>query len=238
MSKEEIFTSEQLLEWGLLKKVKRELTIDSYIKEIEYPSKEILKNIQELWLQEMGITSEEALKKWESNQGLKTKDWQKLLIRKWRWLQWCKKNLKDRIPSYYLKRKPQIDKVIYSLLRVKDQYLANELFLRIKNKENSFEEVASKYSEGPEKKTKGKLGPIALNKPHPLLSKLLQVSKEGQLWPPKELGEWWIVVRMEKLICTELTEDVEQKLLLELGEELLSKDLRLDPEPSNTTIKL
>ena len=43
---------------------------------------------------------------------------------------------------------------------------------------------------------------------------------------------------MEKLICTELTEDVEQKLLLELGEELLSKDLRLDPEPSNTTIKL
>ena len=127
------------------------------------------------------------------------------------------------MPSHYLRRKPQIDKVIYSLIRVKNQYLANELFLRIKNNENTFEEIASNYSEGAEKQNGGKVGPISLDKPHPLLSKLLQISKEGQLWPPKELGEWWIIVKFEKLLCTELNEEVKQKLLLELGEEDLAK---------------
>ena len=85
------------------------------------------------------------------------------------------------------------------------------------------------------------MGPISLDKPHPLLSKLLQISKEGQLWPPKELEEWWIIVKMEKLLCTELNEEVKHKLLLELGEEELTNtnlptnksNKKLDIKPNN-----
>ena len=223
MQSEEIFTSKQLSSWGMLNKVKRELLIDERIEKIKSPDKNTFNEIQKIWLQELGITSEEDLKKWEEKQNLTKQDWQGLLIRRWRWLEWCKENLSDKLPSHYLRRKPQIDKVIYSLIRVKNQYLANELFLRIKNNENTFEEIASNYSEGAEKQNGGKVGPISLDKPHPLLSKLLQISKEGQLWPPKELGEWWIIVKLEKLLCTELNEEVKQKLLLELGEEDLAK---------------
>ena len=233
MLKEEIFTSKQLSSWGILKKVKRELLIDKFIDSIKSPEKKVLEDIQKIWLKEIGISSEEELRNWEKKQGLSKKEWQGLLIRQWKWLEWCKENVSDQIPSHYLRRKPQLDKVIYSLLRVKDKYLANELFLRIKNNENSFNEICSKFSEGPEKKSGGRLGPIPLNKPHPLLAKLLQVSQPGQLWPPKELGEWWIVVRMEKLICTELTDDIKQKLLLELGEEVLLKDLNADLNNKN-----
>tara|TARA_Y200000002_G_C22680815_1_gene663989 strand:- start:1804 stop:2523 length:720 start_codon:yes stop_codon:yes gene_type:complete len=228
MLKEEIFTSKQLSSWGILKKVKRELLIDKFINSIKSPEKKVLEDIQKIWLKEIGISSEEELQNWEKKQGVSKNEWQGLLIRQWKWLEWCKENVSDKIPSHYLKRKPQLDKVIYSLLRVKDKYLANELFLRIKNNENSFKEISSEFSEGPEKKSGGRLGPIPLNKPHPLLAKLLQVSQPGQLWPPKELGEWWIVVRMEKLICTELTDNIKQKLLLELGEEVLLKDLNSD----------
>ena len=39
----------------------------------------------------------------------------------------------------------------YSIIRVKNQNLANELFLRIQEKEEKFEDVAYKYSEGVEK---------------------------------------------------------------------------------------
>ena len=223
MQNEEIFTSKQLSSWGMLSKVRRELLIDERIAKVKYPDKETFNDIQQIWLKESGINSEEDLRKWEHKQSLSQQDWQGLLIRRWRWLEWCKNNLSDKVPSHYLRRKSQIDKVTYSLIRVKDEYLANELFLRIKNRENTFEEIASKYSEGAEKQNGGKIGPISLDKPHPLLSRLLQVSNEGQLWPPKELGEWWIIVKMEKLLCTELNEEVRQKLLLELGEEELAK---------------
>ena len=80
------------------------------------------------------------------------------------------------------------------------------------------------------------MGPISLDKPHPLLSKLLQISKEGQLWPPKELEEWWIIVKMEKLLCTELNEEVKHKLLLELGEEELT-NTNLPTNKSNKSNK-
>ena len=105
----------------------------------------------------------------------------------------------------------------YSLLRVKDQHLANELHLRIKEGEASFEEIASEYSEGPERQQGGRLGPVPLSQPHPMLAKLLQVSTPGQLWPPKQLENWWIVVRLEELHCTELNDALKQRLLLELG---------------------
>ena len=39
-----------------------------------------------------------------------------------------------------------LDKVSYSLLRVNDELLANELFLRIKEGEATFADIASNYS--------------------------------------------------------------------------------------------
>ena len=157
MQREEIFTTEQLSSWGMLSKVKRELLIDQRIEKVKYPDKKTFNEIQQIWLQELGITNEEDLKKWEQKQNFTKKDWQGLLIRRWRWLEWCKENLSDKVVSHYLKRKPQLDKVIYSLIRVKNQYLANELFLRIKNREDTFEKIASQYSEELKSKMVGKL---------------------------------------------------------------------------------
>ena len=101
----------------MLNKVKRELLIDERIEKIKSPDKNTFNEIQKIWLQELGITSEEDLKKWEEKQNLTKQDWQGLLIRRWRWLEWCKENLSDKLPSHYLRRKPQIDKVIYSLIK-------------------------------------------------------------------------------------------------------------------------
>ena len=226
MASDEIFTYKQLSSWGLLPKAKREFLIDQQIRDIEPPSEEIFENIRRKWLNELGIKSEDQLKMWEEQQRISRREWPIILIRRWQWLKWCKENLEDKIPTHYLRRKADLDKVIYSLLRVKDEYLANELFLRLKNKENTFEEICKEYSEGPEKKTGGKIGPVSLSQAHPLLSKLLQVSNPKQLWPPKKLGDWWLVVRMEKLISTELTDELKERLIFELGEEFLIDSLK------------
>ena len=115
----------------------------------------------------------------------------------------------------------------YSLLRVRDKALATELYLRIKEGEATFEQVASEYSAGPERNSGGQLGPVPMQQPHPVLARLLQVSSPGQLWSPKQLENWWIVVRLNQLHTTELDSNTAQRLALELGEQHLEQILEL-----------
>jgi hypothetical protein len=71
----------------------------------------------------------------------------------------CKQFLIPQAKKRFLKRKDQLDLVCYSMIRVKSRSTANELYLRISENESTFEEIASDYSEGPEKNTKGNIGP-------------------------------------------------------------------------------
>lgn len=122
----------------------------------------------------------------------------------------------NKLKSYFLKRKGQLDKVIYSLLTIKDTEIAQELYFRIQAGEQSFSELAQAYSQGPEAQTGGINGPVELGSIHPNLARLLCVSQPGQLWSPVQFGEWQVIVRLEKLIAVQLDEPMRQRLLNEL----------------------
>ena len=223
------YSNDQLRRWGILKIAKKEALIDHFIKEVQKPNEELKKSIVENWLRKEGIKSNEALKKWQKYHELGQNEWEEYLIRNWRWERWCVLKFKSSVASYYLKRKDFLDNVSYSIIRVKNKHLANELFIRIKEKEARFSDLASKYSEGVEKRIGGFIGPVSMSTPHPVLARLLQVSQPGQVWPPKNINSWWVVVRLEKLHNTELNDTIAIKLSLELGEkhifELLNSSL-------------
>ena len=223
MLNNESISVERLKVWGLLKIVKREKIIDQLINSSEKSSEEkdmIFKN----WCKNLKINSQNDLINWQKNQGVSNEEWETLVLRRQLWLEWCNENFKDKVNSHYLRRKNQLDKVTYSLLRVRNLNLANELYLRIREKEASFEEIVLKFSEGPEKKYAGRIGPVSISQPHPLLSKLLQVSEIKQLWPPKQLDNWWIVVRLEENHHAKLNDELKSQLALELGEEYLKQN--------------
>jgi parvulin-like peptidyl-prolyl isomerase len=87
--------------------------------------------------------------------------------------------------------------VKYSLLRTRDLGLAQELYFRIHDDGIPFAELASVYAEGQEAETGGLIGPVELSVPNPQLAQLLAISQPGQLWPPKKIGDWFVVVRLE-----------------------------------------
>ncbi|RPF76726.1 MAG: peptidylprolyl isomerase [Synechococcus sp. TMED155] len=239
VSAAEVYNPQQLSHWGLLRQVRREALIDGCIKDVAPPEPETFKKLLEQWCSQLRIDSPEALQRWQQQQGLTPEQWQAFVARRWRWLNWCEAAFASKLNSHYLERKPQLDQVSYSLLRVSDAALANELYLRIKEAEVSFEDVAAEYSEGPEKAQGGRLGPVPLSQPHPMLAKLLQVSSPAQLWPPKQLESWWIVVRLEELHCAELTDELKQRLALELGdlhlEQLLNDPKAAQAVPASPT---
>ena len=228
------FTPEQLARWGLLHQVEREACIDQLLHEVRPPDANQLKTLQKQWLHAHGMPNQKALHGWLKQQGLNEKSWTERITRSWLWQQWCQEHFKDQITSYYLKRKPLLDHVSYSLLRVRENTLANELYLRIKEGESTFEQVASEYSVGPERKSGGQLGPVPMQQPHPVLARLLEISQPGQLWPPKPLDNWWIVVRLNQIHTTELDAKTAERLALELGEKHVEEILVLSKPITNS----
>jgi parvulin-like peptidyl-prolyl isomerase len=123
-----------------------------------------------------------------------------------------------KLKSYFLKRKASLDQVTYSLIRTQDQGLAHELYYRLKDDEQSFANLAQQFSEGAESKSGGRIGPVPLSQPHPAIRQLLVVSQSGQLWSPRRVDEWFVIIRLEHLELVQLNSAVEQYLLNELFE--------------------
>ena len=215
----------KIASWGLLRQIKAEEIIDQNISSVRLPNQDEFNNIVKRWCSFNGIKSEEALNFWKISNGLTGEKWEVFIVRKWQWAFWCINNFEDKISNYYLERKSYLDMIEYSIIRVKNQNLANELFLRINEKEENFEDIASKYSEGVEKNTNGHIGPVPLGNVHHLLSHLLQISEEGKICSPRMIDNWWVIVRKEKLLNTSLDDEIIQKLALELGGTFLNNSI-------------
>lgn len=148
--------------------------------------------------QQRGLESDEALAAYQASQGLHDDDlaWQMELPARLR--QHCQAHYRHKAEARFLQRKSELDRVVYSLLRVRDGLLARELYFRISAGEASFADLAARFAEGPEKTTNGIVGPVPLTQAHPVLAEKLRIATLGVLMEPFPLGEWWLVVRLER----------------------------------------
>lgn len=213
-----------LTSYKLLPQFFREIIIDSAIASIDCTAEEIASACQQ-FKQRHQIASETDLKARLARYGMLPDQLAALATRDLKIEKFKQANWGQKIESYFLTRKPQLDKVIYSLLRTKDVGLAEELYFRIQEGEQSFAECAQAYSQGPEALMGGMLGPIELGMVHPTVAHMLSISQKNQLLPPIRLEEWIVIVRLEKLLPAQLDESKRQQLLNELFEAWLSKQM-------------
>ena len=105
------------------------------------------------------------------------------------------------VEDAFLKQANTADQVVYSLLRVHDPGLARELWIRLEEREMSFPEAAAQFGQGPEARHLGVIGPLALRDIHPeLLRDQLRRLQPSEINPPMRLGDWFVLLRLEKLI--------------------------------------
>tara|TARA_B100001250_G_C19741608_1_gene763344 strand:- start:540 stop:1274 length:735 start_codon:yes stop_codon:yes gene_type:complete len=129
---------------------------------------------------------------------------------------YCKENFTNNVESHFISRKDSLDVIVYSLIRVRDFFKAQELYFRIQEKECSFGDIAEKYSEGIEKKTRGVIGPSTLDSAHPKLAEILRVLKPGETHPPIAIENTYIIVRLENYDAAHLDDYMRGKMLQEL----------------------
>ncbi len=214
-----------LSRYQLMPKFVRNIVLDQAIADTSCTEEERQTAIEE-FCQQHQLTSTQAREAWLLHQGMSIEQMEDLAVRpvlleKFKIATWGRK-----VDSYFMTRKTTLDQVVYSLIRTKDMGLAQEIYFRIQEGEQSFAELAREYSQGSEAQTGGLLGPVPLSQPHPAISKLLSVSKPGQLWSPRPLAEWFVIIRLEKLLPAQLDQSMRRRLLDELFETWLQEQIQ------------
>ena len=129
-------------------------------------------------MKNLGLIDDEKKEKWLKDNKLTWHSFAEIALRDTRIKEYSLLHFSHKLESHFLERKNELDIVIYSLIRTLDPYLAQELYLRVINNEEDFGNLATKYSEGMEKKTRGIVGPIPIQKSHPKLANFLQNLRE------------------------------------------------------------
>lgn len=209
-----------LVGYRMLPQLERELMIDQAIASIELTEAEPALALEQFHHKHQ-LTAPTERRAWLERYGLTDKQLAALAMREFRIEKFKQVTWGPRLESYFLSEKSQLDQALYSLIRTQELEIATELYFRIQAQEQSFAECASTYSQGPEARTGGLLGPVELSRLHPTLAKLLSMSQAGQLWPPTRLGDWFVIVRLEQLVSAQLDEPMQKHLLNRLFESWL-----------------
>lgn len=159
-----------------------------------------------LYCQSRQIDSKEKHDEWCFRHALKPDDLISEAIHLYRRKELENKILNDTGETLFLRYKDKLDRVLYSLLRVDDPLLCQELFYSIDSKEQTFSHIASQYSMGPEAKTQGLVGPVDLTTPHPEISARLRTAQAGHLIGPFKIDAWYAVLRLEYRFDSEYDE--------------------------------
>jgi parvulin-like peptidyl-prolyl isomerase len=200
----------------------RAWVLDQLVHAIPLPATEE-KALMAAFLERQGITADEQVPEWLARRGLAFEDLRILATQEQRLQRLRLRRWGGEVEVQFLRRKSELDQVVYSLLRVESEDLAAELHHQISEGEADFSRLAPLHSRGPERFSCGQIGPVSLAAGHETLVSRLRRGRPGQLFEPFQAGDSWVVLRLEQLLPAELNEAARSRMMGELFDEWLEQ---------------
>ena len=145
---------QQLKELNLMPIFLRRYYESKFIKDIK-AGKEEQVAFQQNFMNKEGIKNKDQLSNWLKVNSVSEQEMSRQLYVNLRLEKFKKEKFGDKIEDVFLKRKKNLDRVTYSLLRVKNRSTISELYIRLSEEEETFADLASNYSEGVEQVFQG-----------------------------------------------------------------------------------
>ena len=177
----------------------------------------------EAFMREQKLDGEESLESFLRLNLLRFEELEEQLIQPQRLQLYITEHHLPKAEARFLQRKNQLDRVVYSLLRLEDGGLARELYLQINEGESDFSVLAARYAEGPERTTRGVVGPVPMMQAHPQLAERLRAATPGVLMEPFRIEKWWLVVRLESYSPATLDDATALQMARELFDEAVEE---------------
>ncbi len=178
----------------------RELTIERAIAEVEYSDAELDQCCEALAKKPQYFNvAPEQIRRIAPRQ---------LKLQKFKLAAWG-----NLVEADFLNQQERYDQVLFSLIQTDNLEIIQELYFRLREGEADFAELATRYSQGPEARTNGLVGPLELHNLHQKLAQMLRISQPGQVSPPFRVDQWVVIVRLERYIPAQFDEALRQRLL-------------------------
>lgn len=204
-----------------------EMILDGAIADIECTPEEKNMAYQQFFNQmKIAPNDQQQLKGWLERNYMTLEQLDNRVLRGIKLDKFKEKTFSPQLESYYLRRKRELDRVIYSMIRTKNVGQAQELFFRIQDDGQDFAVLAKEFSQGPEAETGGVVGPVELTVPHPQIAQLLMTAQQGKVLAPVRIGEWVVILRLERYIPALLDMNTARRLMEELFNNWLNKEIQ------------
>jgi hypothetical protein len=213
-----------LQQYWMLPQLQRELIVDEALATVVCSQEEVF-GAYKAFYHKYQINSDADRAAWLERNHCTLSQFEHSVLRTIKLDRFKRETFNSKVDSYFLQRKSQLDRAIYSILRVKDFHLAQELFFRIQDGEATFSALAKQYSGGQEAETGGSIGPQELSIPHPILTQKLLSLKPGQLAPPLQVMDWFVVMRLDKYLPAQLDVAMQMRLIDELYDRWLQEKI-------------
>lgn len=207
---------------GLSLAVAQAWVLDELVQAIALPSDEE-KPLIRAFLEREGVKDDAGVAAWLERKRLSFDDLRIFATNQRRLQLFREQRWGEEAEVHFLARKPELDQVVYSLLRLADEGTASEMHHRIQDGEADFADLAPNHSSGQERHTRGLIGPVPLAAAHPALVSRLRIGRPGKMWPPFQVGDTWLVVRFEQLLPAQLNEPTRARMLEELFQKWYSE---------------
>ena len=229
-----------LIENNLFKSFTKSVLVSNMISQVEI-SDELKTEAFHNFMISNKIKNEFDLKKFLELSHITQSELENDVIKQAKIIEYAKKKYDNKANTRFLSRRKDLEMVVYSLIRIKSQDLAKELYFKIESEEESLEDLANKYSEGNEKYSRGIIGPVPITQGHPALADKLRVMQQGELSEPFLLDNWWCIIRLEKLINPSFNETIKSQMCKEIFDEeinnLVDSFIKKSSEKNTVSIK-
>ena len=213
---------------AVLKEIEKRLIIENYLKNYQIIPEDRITITRE-FCQKNNINDEKEFEQFLFN----TKQSRDTLVDRLNYINQVEKLKKivvskDDINETFIRSKARQDSVIFTIIRVKNKDIANELYYRLNDDLIDFGELARQFSEGPEAVYGGIIGPATINNLNPELRNILLNLKEGEITSPFQIdNEHFLIVKLIRLNQISLTYQVEESIRNELFETWLERQISL-----------
>lgn len=128
-------------------------------------------------------------------------------------LDWARTEWGHKVESIYLESKDDLDAVSFEMIRVKDNFLAVELYYRLTAEEQSFNQISWEYGQGPEKKHAGRFNDRRLKDLPEGLPRLLRKLKPNEVSKPRLFGNYYTILKLIGFRSAQYDLDMQNYLL-------------------------
>ncbi|NJR51100.1 MAG: hypothetical protein HC780_17490 [Leptolyngbyaceae cyanobacterium CSU_1_3] len=195
-----------LVQYKLIEPLVGHLLLDEVFKEVPLLKQEVFQALVGGSDAPVPDNFDHFLIQWCQQKNITLEYFQSVIVREWQLQKFKQLQFADQVESEFLRIKPDLDQVEYSLIQLDDLSLAQEMYFQLRDDGVEFAQLAQEHSLGSERQTGGWVGPVALSKLSIEFATLFRNQQTGIVYPPVPINNRFWIVRLERFIAARLTE--------------------------------